>query len=188
MDTFVYDNLLEGDSPMVADATWKGNSSMCWTIPGMHRRTGCAAGAVHALQIVVTDRGPGVFGRRARHIGTPYQSTKGGRGRPGLFLLVTVPRKLMAGRAPRIAIPGESGRRICCPSRPLAAIGRGETPTRKTMGTDRLLLIIGRRRSVCPDPAEALVRAARLPGATPTSPMEEAGAVHTPQYPVVDSI
>ena len=88
VDTFVYDNLLEGDSPMVADATPGANgfnvldnardASPHW----VRLQAQCDA---DALRIVVTDRGPGFSAAVLRHIGTPYQSAKGGRGGLGLF-------------------------------------------------------------------------------------------------------
>ena len=82
VDTFVYDNLLEGDSPMVADATWSKWFSMCWTMPGMHRRTGCACrrSAMPMRCESWSPTGAPAFGRRAPPHRTPYQSFKG---RPG---------------------------------------------------------------------------------------------------------
>ena len=48
-----------------------------------------------ALRIVVTDRGPGFSAAVLRHIGTPYQSTKGRPGGGlGLFLSMNVARTL----------------------------------------------------------------------------------------------
>ena len=98
VDTFVYDNLLEGDSPMVADATLEQmvfnvldnarDASAHW----VRLQAQCDA---DALRIVVTDRGPGFSAAVLRHIGTPYQSTKGRPGGGlGLFLSMNVARTL----------------------------------------------------------------------------------------------
>ncbi len=98
IDTFVYDNRIQDDSPMVADAmlqqmvfnvldnAW--DASPRWVA----LQAGCDNGL---LRIVVTDRGPGFSPELLAQIGTPYQSTKGRPGGGlGLFLSMNVARTL----------------------------------------------------------------------------------------------
>ena len=96
VDTFVYDNLLEGRQPhggrchleqMVFNVLDNArDASPHW----VRLQAQCDA---DALRIVVTDRGPGFSAAVLRHIGTPYQSTKGRPGGGlGLFLSMNVAR------------------------------------------------------------------------------------------------
>ena len=98
VDTFVYDNAILDDSPMVADATLEQmvfnvldnarDASPHW-VRLQARRDG------DALRIVVTDQGPGFSPGVLAQIGTPYHSTKGRPGGGlGLFLSMNVARTL----------------------------------------------------------------------------------------------
>ena len=98
VDTFVYDNLLEGRQPHGGRCHPGANgfnvldnardASPHW----VRLQAQCDA---DALRIVVTDRGPGFSAAVLRHIGTPYQSTKRAAGGGlGLFLSMNVARTL----------------------------------------------------------------------------------------------
>jgi len=98
VDTFVYDNRVAADSPMVSDATLQQmvfnvldnarDASPHWV--GMAARQDA-----DALYITVTDEGPGFAPAILAHFGTPYQSTKGRPGGGlGLFLALNVARTL----------------------------------------------------------------------------------------------
>jgi two-component system sensor histidine kinase RegB len=98
IDTFVYDNRIQNDSPMVADTTLQQmvfnvldnarDASPDWVALLSQRDD-------DALRIVVTDRGPGFSPEVLAQIGTPYQSTKGRPGGGlGLFLSMNVARTL----------------------------------------------------------------------------------------------
>ncbi|PIF28680.1 two-component system sensor histidine kinase RegB [Acidovorax sp. 56] len=95
---FVYDNLIEDDSPMVADVTLE---QMVFNVldnardASPHWVSLQAQRDADALRIVVTDRGPGFTTDVLTHLGTPYQSTKGRPGGGlGLFLSMNVARTL----------------------------------------------------------------------------------------------
>ena len=98
VDTFVYDNLLEGDSPMVADATAGANGFQCaGQCPGCIAALGALAGAVRCRCVANRGHRPGprLFGRRApphRHALPVHQRAAGGG--LGLFLSMNVARTL----------------------------------------------------------------------------------------------
>ncbi len=98
VDTFVYENHVATDSPMVSDATLQQmvfnvldnarDASPRWV--GM-----TAAQDPDALRITVTDQGPGFAPAILSQFGTPYLSTKGRPGGGvGLFLAMNVARTL----------------------------------------------------------------------------------------------
>lgn len=98
VDTFVYDNLLEGDSPMVADATLEQmvfnvldnarDASPGWVRLAVTRNA-------DALRMTVTDAGPGFAPDMLSKLGTPYQSSKNRPGGGlGLYLVLNVARTL----------------------------------------------------------------------------------------------
>jgi two-component system sensor histidine kinase RegB len=98
IDTFVYDNVIQHDSPMVADATLQ---QMVFNVLDNARDASPHWVALQAqcdedaLRIRVTDRGPGFSPEVLAQIGTPYQSTKGRPGGGlGLFLSMNVARTL----------------------------------------------------------------------------------------------
>ncbi|ART47086.1 ATP-binding protein [Acidovorax carolinensis] len=98
IDTFVYDNRIQNDSPMVADTTLQ---QMVFNVLDNARDASpdwvalLAQRDDDALRIVVTDRGPGFSPEVLAQIGTPYQSTKGRPGGGlGLFLSMNVARTL----------------------------------------------------------------------------------------------
>lgn len=98
VDTFLYDNLVDPGTTMVADTTLAQmvtnvldnarDASPHW----VHLEASLDA---DTLRIVVTDRGPGFAPEVLAHIGVPYQSTKGRPGGGlGLFLSMNVARTL----------------------------------------------------------------------------------------------
>lgn len=98
VDTFVFENHIQDDSPMVADATLEQmvfnvldnarEASPQWVRMDVERED-------DTLKIVVTDQGAGFSAALLDHIGTPYQSTKGRPGSGlGLFLSMNVARTL----------------------------------------------------------------------------------------------
>ncbi|MBH2044759.1 MAG: HAMP domain-containing histidine kinase [Comamonadaceae bacterium] len=96
--TFVYDNRVQRDSPMVADTALQ---QMVFNVLDNAREASPHWVALRAqrdddaLRIVVTDRGPGFSPEVLAQIGTPYQSTKGRPGGGlGLFLSMNVARTL----------------------------------------------------------------------------------------------
>ena len=98
IDTLVYDNRIQHDSPMVADTALQ---QMVFNVLDNARDASPHWVAVRAqrdddtLRIVVTDRGPGFSPEVLAQIGTPYQSTKGRPGGGlGLFLSMNVARTL----------------------------------------------------------------------------------------------
>lgn len=98
VDHFEYENHIESDLPMVADATLE---QMVFNV--LDNARDASPHWVHlqaqrdadALRIVVTDQGPGFSSEVLSHVGTPYQSTKGRPGGGlGLFLSMNVARTL----------------------------------------------------------------------------------------------
>ena len=128
VDSFVYDNQIVDDRPMVADATLEQmvfnvldnarDASPHWV--GLQARRDN-----DVLRIVVTDRGPGFTPGLLAEIGTPYQSTKGRPGGGlGLFLSMNVARTLGGSLAAR-NLP-ERGAEVTV-TLPLAAIALQDT-------------------------------------------------------------
>ncbi|MFN7154028.1 MAG: ATP-binding protein [Acidovorax sp.] len=98
VDQFVFDNHIEDDRPMVADATLE---QMVFNVldnardASPHWVSLQARSDAEVLRIVVSDRGPGFSAAVLKQIGTPYQSTKGRPGGGlGLFLSMNVARTL----------------------------------------------------------------------------------------------
>ena len=128
VETFVYDNLLEGDSPMVADATLE---QMVFNVLDNARDAsphwvGMAAWQdAQALYIRVQDQGPGFAPAILAQLGQPYQSTKGRPGGGlGLFLAMNVARTL--GGSVQARNHPEGGAQVTI-TLPLAAIALAET-------------------------------------------------------------
>ena len=128
VDQFVFDNHIEDDRPMVADATLEQmvfnvldnarDASPHWV--GLQ-----ASSDAEVLHIVVSDRGPGFSGPVLKQIGTPYQSTKGRPGGGlGLFLSMNVARTLGGTVAARNL---EGGGAEVTITLPLAAIALPDT-------------------------------------------------------------
>lgn len=128
VDSFVYDNQIVDDRPMVADATLEQmvfnvldnarDASPHWVCLQARRDN-------DVLRIVVTDRGPGFTPGLLAEIGTPYQSTKGRPGGGlGLFLSMNVARTLGGSLAAR-NLP-ERGAEVTV-TLPLAAIALQDT-------------------------------------------------------------
>ena len=105
VDTFVYDNNVDHDRPMVADTTLE---QMVFNVLDNAREASPHWVRLHAecdedtLRITVTDRGPGFAGALLPTVGTPYQSTKAKAGGGlGLFLSMNVARTLGGSVAAR---------------------------------------------------------------------------------------
>ena len=127
MASFVYENRLAQDLPVVFDSTLK---QMVFNILDNALEASpqwlslVAAREGDALVLSVADRGPGFAPGMLEQIGKPYQSTKGTPGRGlGLFLVVNVARTL-GGRVAASNRP--EGGALLRVSLPLAAITLGE--------------------------------------------------------------
>jgi two-component system, sensor histidine kinase RegB len=98
VDTFVYINRVDSNTPMVADTMLE---QMVFNVLDNAREASPNWVSLHAsldadaLRIVVTDRGPGFAPDVLTHIGEPYTSNKGRPGGGlGLFLSMNVARTL----------------------------------------------------------------------------------------------
>ncbi len=131
VDTFVYDNRVATDSPMVSDATLQ---QMVFNVLDNARDAsphwvGMAAEQdADALRITVTDRGPGFAPAILAQFGTPYQSTKGRPGGGlGLFLAMNVARTLGGTVKAHNRNPASGGGAQVTITLPLAAIALPDT-------------------------------------------------------------
>ena len=128
--TFVFDNQIGEDLPVVFDSTLK---QMIWNVldnaleasPQWLQLVASCEGDV--LRLVVTDAGPGFAPAMLAHFGKPYQSSKGRPGGGlGLFLSVNVARTLGGTVTARNRAEGGA---VVVVSLPLAGIRfEGKTP------------------------------------------------------------
>ena len=98
IETLVYNNRIQDDRPMVADATLE---QMVFNVLDNAREASPQWVSLQAesdavvLRIVVMDQGPGFAPAVLAQVGTPYRSTKGRPGSGlGLFLSMNVARTL----------------------------------------------------------------------------------------------
>lgn len=98
VETFVYENHLQQDLPVVFDSALK---QMIFNVldnaldASPHWVRLEALREADALKLVITDQGPGFAAEMLAHFGKPYQSSKGRPGGGlGLFLVVNVARTL----------------------------------------------------------------------------------------------
>ena len=130
-----------GDSPWWPMPPWSKWFSMCWTMPGCIAALGALAGAVRCRCVANRGHRPGprLFGRRAATSYALPVHQRGGRGGLGLFLSMNVARTL--GGSVVYTQPPRRRRR----SHHHAFAGchhPARHRLRKTMDTDRLLLIV----------------------------------------------
>ncbi|MFZ6687571.1 ATP-binding protein [Undibacterium sp. SXout11W] len=96
--TFVFENHLQQDVPVVFDSALK--QMMCNVLDNAleaspHWLSLEVSSDANSLSIVVTDQGPGFLPEILEKLGQPYQSTKGRPGSGlGIFFVVNVARKL----------------------------------------------------------------------------------------------
>ena len=127
VETFVFDNRIAQDLPVVFDSTLK---QMVWNVldnaleASPHWLKLDAVRADEVLTIAVTDAGPGFPAAMLAQFGKPYQSSKGRPGGGlGLFLSVNVARTLGGTVSARNLEQGGAEVRI---SLPLGAITLGQ--------------------------------------------------------------
>jgi len=98
VDTFVFENQLQQDVPVVFDSALK--QMMCNVLDNAleaspHWLSLQVSSDANSLSIVVADQGPGFLPEILEKLGQPYQSTKGRPGSGlGIFFVVNVARKL----------------------------------------------------------------------------------------------
>ena len=126
---FEYENQFGEDLPMVSDSAVKQMidnvlDNALEASPKWVRLVATRQG--EALVLTVTDRGPGFMAEMLKHVGKPYQSSKGRPGGGlGLFLVVNVARTLGGDVAARNRPDGGAEVTLTIP---LAAIALDENP------------------------------------------------------------
>jgi len=126
---FEYENRFGEDLPMVSDSAVKQmiDNVLDNALEASPKWVGLVASRQgEALVLTVTDRGPGFMAEMLKHVGKPYQSSKGRPGGGlGLFLVVNVARTLGGDVAARNRPEGGAEVTLTIP---LAAIALDENP------------------------------------------------------------